>query len=224
MNLELADGETLADLGTYVSRARALDADGAIRLQAIGRVLAAWVCVVPGQGLTGSGLVLGLRTMPLVGAQDLDVTVALAAMGDRFARRSATGEAGTTLHVPPAEVSPRWAGMLPPRGGWEPVGTVPTADLLAAAEEGIAEVAQGAPDGSGAAAVGMLRARVWSREVMDAEGAPTGAPAGAGFAARALGFSRAGDGASATVHRHGAWTRVSLPGGHVLSRAASGTA
>lgn len=224
MRLTFTDGETLADLGTYVSRARSLEAEGAIRLQAAGGVLAAWVCVVPGQGLTGSGLVLGLRTMALAGPHDLDVTVPLAAMGDRFARRSATGEAGTALEVPPAEVSPRWAGMLPPRGGWEPVGTVATADLLAAADEGIAEVAQGAPEGSGAAAVGMLRARVWSREVLDASGAPTGAPAGAGLAARVLGFARAGDAAAATVHGHGAWTRVSLPAGHVLSRAATGSA
>lgn len=223
MRLTFADGETLADLGTLVARARSLEPEGAIRLQARGGVLAAWVCVVPGQGLTGSGLVLGLRTMALAGEQDLDVTVALAAMGDRFARRSTNGEAGTTLQVPPAEVSPRWAGVLPPRGGWEPVGTVGTADLLAAAEEGIAEVAQGAPEGSGAAAVGMLRSRVWSREVLDASGAPTGAPAGAGLAARVLGFARGGDERSASVHRHGAWTRVSLPAGHVLSRAATGT-
>lgn len=222
MTLAFADGETLADLGTYVARARALDAEGAIRLQAVGGVLAAWVCVVPGQGLTGSGLVLGLRTMALAGPHDLDVTVPLAAMGDRFARRSVTGQAGTDLAVPPAEVSPRWVGMLPPRGGWEPVGAVRTADLLDAAEDGIAEVAQGAPEGSGAAAVGLLRSRVWSREVLDASGDPTGAPAGAGFAARALGFARAGGSASATVHRHGAWTRVSLPGGHVLSRASTG--
>lgn len=203
MKLTFPDGETLADLGTYVARARSLEEDGAIRLQAVGGVLAAWVCVVPGQGLTGSGTVLGLRTMVLAGAHDLDVTVALAAMGDRFARRSTNGEAGTTLQVPPAEVSPRWAGVLPPRGGWEPVGTVRTADLLTAA-------------------VGMLRARVWSQEVLDAAGAPTGAPAGAGLAARVLGFARAADGRSATVHRQGAWTRVSLPSGYVLSRAASG--
>lgn len=223
MRVTFADGESLADLGTYVSRARSLEAEGAIRLQAAAGVLAAWVLVVPGQGLTGSGLVLGLRTMALAGEHDLDVTVQLAALGDRFARRAATGEAGTALDVPPAEVTPRWAGMLPPRGGWEPVGTVPTADLLAAAEEGIVEVAQGAPEGSGAAAVGMLRAQVWSRDVLDAAGAPTGAPAGAGFAARALGFARGGQEPPATVHRHGAWTRVSLPGGHVLSRAATGT-
>lgn len=210
--LDFTDGEGLADLATYAARARTLDEDGAIRLQAVGGVLAAWVCVVPGQGMMRSGLVLGLRTMALAGGHALDVTVPLAALSDRFARRAATGDAGTSLPVPPTEVTPRWAGVTPPRSGWETVGEVGTAVLLAAAEEGIAEVAHGAPTGSGAAAVGMLRARVWAREI---EG---GATAGAGLAAWALGFARPGDGQVAVVRRSGVWTRVSLPAGHVLSR------
>ncbi|MGD8150376.1 hypothetical protein [Ornithinimicrobium sp. Y1694] len=215
--LTFADGESVADLATYVTRARSLEAEGAIRLQAIGSVLAAWTCVVPGQGLMGSGLVLGLRTMPLAGAHELDVTVPLLALSDRFARRASTADVGTTLAVPPTEVSPRWAGVVPPRGGWEAVGSVPVRALFDAAEEGIAEIATGAPEGSGAAAVGMLRARVWSREV-EVDGAPTGAPAGAGLAAKVLGFARPDDDGVATVHRVGPWTRVSLPAGHVLSR------
>lgn len=210
--LELADGEGVADLATYVARARTLDDEGAIRLQAVGQVLAAWVCVVPGQGMMRSGLVLGLRTTALAGPSTLDVTVPLAGLSDRFARRAATGDAGTALAVPPTEVSPGWAGVTPPRGGWETVGEVGTDALLAAAEEGIAEVAEGAPPGAGAAAVGLLRARVWSREI------DGGATAGAGLAARTLGFVRPGDGQVAVVRRSGVWTRVSLPAGHVLSR------
>lgn len=211
-SLEFTDGEAVADLATYVARARTLDEDGAIRLQAVGGVLAAWVCVVPGQGLMRSGLVLGLRTMALAGGHAVDATVPLAALSDRFARRAATGDAGTSLPVPPTEVAPRWAGVTPPRGGWETVGEVGADVLLAAAEEGIAEVAQGAPAGSGAAAVGLLRARVWARELQG------GATAGAGLAARVLGFARPDEGQVAVVRRSGVWTRVSLPGGHVLSR------
>lgn len=218
MTLTFPDGETLADLGTYVSRARSLDADGAIRLQAVGDVLAAWVCVVPGQGLMRSGLVLGLRTMRLAGQHQLDTTVPLAGLTDRFARRAATGDSGPSLPVPPTEVSPQWAGVLPPRSGWEPAGSVPVAALLAAADQGIEEVALGSPEGAGAAAVAMLRAQVWAREVLDEGGTGTGAPAGAGLAVKVLGFAGPGDGQEATVHRSGAWTRVSLPAGHVLSR------
>jgi hypothetical protein len=210
--LTFADGEGVADLATYVARARSLDEDGAMRLQAVGRVLAGWVCLVPGQGLMRSGLVLGLRTTALAEDHRLDVTVPLAALADRFARRASTGDAAASFRVPPMEVVPQWAGVSPPMGGWVQVGEVATSTLLAAAEEGIAEVAQGAPTGSGAAAVAMLRARVWAKEVAG------GAPAGAGLAARALGFARAGDDAVAAVHRSGVWTRVTLPSGHVLSR------
>ncbi|HSP60564.1 MAG TPA: hypothetical protein VLO09_05850, partial [Ornithinimicrobium sp.] len=181
--LRFGDGETVADLATYAGRALTLDEDGAVRLQASGRVLAAWVCVLPGQGLTRSGTVLGLRTMPLADEHDLDVAVPLRGLTDRFARRAATGDAGTELAVPPSTVSPPWTALTPPRGGWEPVGRVAVGDLLAAAREGVAEVAQGTPEGAGAAAVATLRARVWGRELA------AGVPAGAGLAVLSLGFA-----------------------------------
>lgn len=210
--LTFADVESLVDLSTYVGRARAHDADGAVRLQAVGRVLAAWVCILPGRGLLGSGTVLGLRTMPLEGEHRLDTTVPLAALADRFARRGTTGDTGTLLPVPPTTVSPPWGGVTPPRGGWEPVGEIGSDALLAAAREGIAEVAQGAPATAGAPAVAALRARVWGRTLEH------GVPAGAGLAVLALGFAREGSGLTATVHRSGSWTRVSLPAGHVVCR------
>ncbi|MGC5583201.1 hypothetical protein ACPYOC_02525 [Ornithinimicrobium sp. W1665] len=209
--LRFADGETVADLATYAGRALTLDEEGAVRLQARGDVLAAWVCVLPGQGLTRAGTVLGLRTMPLADGHDLDVAVPLRGLTDRFARRSATGDAGTELTVPPTTVSPPWTALTPPRAGWEPVGRIPVADLLVAARAGVAEVARGTPEGAGSAAVAALRARVWSRELT------SGVPAGAGLAVLSLGFARDRDD-EATVHRSGPWTRVSVPAGHVLCR------
>lgn len=112
-------------------------------------------------------MVLGLRTLPLVGGvMPLDATVPLAGLSDRFARRAATGDATTRLPVPPTTVAPAWAAVSPPRAGWEPVGLLPVADLLEAARAGIEEVAQGAPTGSGASAVAALRARVWGRPLV----------------------------------------------------------
>ncbi|WP_130012043.1 hypothetical protein [Serinicoccus sediminis] len=213
--LSLADGESVADLATLVRRAARLDEDGAIRLQATGAggVLAAWVCVLPGAGLLRSGLTLGLRTMALAAdAEALDVTVPLGGLTDRFARRAATGDSSTTLAVPPTTLAPPWAAQSPPRGGWEPLGGIPAEELLAAARAGIAEVATGSPEGSGAAAVEALRARVWGRPVADTE-----VPAAAGLAVHALGFLRPGDGPAA-VHRSGAWLRVSTAVGHVVLR------
>lgn len=229
--LTFPDGESLADLATYVRRATRLDADGAIRLQVAGDrpVLAAWVCVLPGFGLLRSGLVLGLRTMTLAtGSSALDVTVPLAGLTDRFARRGATGDVSTELPVPPTTVAPAWAALSAPRGGWEPVGTLPTELLVQAAREGIAEVAQGTPEGAGSSAVESLRARVWGRPIEVSGPLDRLVPRGAGLAVHALGFAGPASGGagaagvsdgipeSASVHRSGPWLRVSTPAGHAV--------
>ncbi|WP_238335737.1 hypothetical protein [Serinicoccus kebangsaanensis] len=229
--LAFPDGEGLADLATYVRRAARLDPDGAVRLQVAGSrpVLAAWVCVLPGVGLLRSGLVLGLRTTALAaGSAVLDTTVPLAGLTDRFARRGASRDASTELPVPPTTLAPAWAALSPPRGGWEPVGRLPVELLVRAAREGIAEVAEGTPEGAGSAAVETLRARVWGQPVDDSSDVHV--PRGAGLALHALGFvgdrpGGAGDGApgegipeTATVHRQGAWLRVSTAAGHALLR------
>lgn len=217
--LRFADVESLQDLRTFVGRARTLDPDGAMRLQADGDVLAAWVCVLPGHGLLGEGVVLGLRVMPLVpGHAALDVTVPLSGLADRFARRESTGDVRATLDVPPATVTAAWTALTPPRSGWESCGRVDAAVLLQAAREGIAAVAEGSPEEAGAHAVTALRDRVWSAPLPGTargEEVP-GVPAGAGLAAYALGFAREGE--QATVRRAGAWVRVTLRAGHVLSR------
>ena len=211
--LRFADVESLQDLSTYVGRARHLEADGEIRLQAAGPVLAAWVRVLPGQGLLGQGLTLGLRTMPLDGPHHLDVTVPLGAITDRLARRSAEGDVGAELAVPPTTVTAAWTAVTPPRGGWEPVAQVACEQLIDVAREGIDAVAQGTPPGAGAAAVAALRARVWGA---DLAGEVPGVARGLAFAAFSLGFARPG--AVATVLHSGPWTRLTLPVGHVLAR------
>ena len=65
MELTFPDVQGLDDLRTYVARAKAADEDGAIRLQAQGQTLAAYVGVLPGSGLMAEGVVIGLRAMPL---------------------------------------------------------------------------------------------------------------------------------------------------------------
>lgn len=210
--IRFADAETLADLGTYVTRARSLDADGAIRLQSFGTTLAAYVGVLPGQGLMTTGAIIGLRVMalaePMEGGADggVDVTVSLASVAERLARG-----ATATLSIPPTMVSVSWAANAPPRSGWERVGELSVADVKTVATQGIAEIAQGAPEGSGAAAVAALRERVWTR---DSHTTPP-IPSGAAFAAYTLGFLM---GENARVFAHGRWTRLSTATGHVLVR------
>ena len=210
-DLRFPDAEALADLGTLVARAKSVDPEGAIRLQAHGRTLAAYVGVLPGTGLLAEGAVIGLRTMPLAEDSAVDVIVSLAAVSDRLARRD-TDPGRPALAVPPVSVRAPWAAVAPPRGGWERVGSLAADVVNEAAREGIEEVAQGTPQQAGGHAVAALRQRVWQRSTTTVPPFP----AGGAFAAYVLGFTPAG--AEVTVFAHGRWTRLSTPVGHVLVR------
>jgi hypothetical protein len=220
--LRLTDAESLADLGRFATRARALDAEGAMRLQASGSVLAAWVGVLSGTGILAEGTVLGLRTFALVEPAELDVTVPLGAVTDRTARG-----AGSDLRVPPTRAIASWSAVTPPRGPWEPAGTLPGDLLAAVARDGLAEVSDAVRERG--AAAGLLRDRVWARDVLEAAGphpdlldhsggfeGGASVRSGGAFAAYALGFLEPGW--PVQVLRSNRWTRLTAPGGHVLIR------
>lgn len=222
--LRLTDPAALADLGRYATRARALDADGAIRLQAGGSVLAAWVGVLPGSGILAEGTVLGLRTLALAEPAEVDVVVPLGAVTDRTARASATS---TGLTIPPTRALAAWAAVTPPRGPWEPVGDLPGDLLATVARDGLAEVADAVRERG--AAAGFVRDRVWARDVREAAGPhpdlldgdglvppDVRVRSGGAFAAYALGFLEPG--ATVRVLRSNRWVRLTAPGGHVLMR------
>lgn len=213
--LLLPDAATLADLATYVGRAKRVDPDGAARLVAHGDVLAVYVSPVHGGG---GPTVLGLRTLALAAAGDVDATVPLAALTDRFARPPAgpDDDEPVALAVPPAPATGvAWAGVTPPRKGWEAVGLVEAATLRRVASGGIAEVALGMPDVAGAAAVARLRAGVWGRPMFGEGGGPD-VPAGIAYAADALGFVTEGE--PAALYAAGPWWRLTTTRGHVLAR------
>ncbi len=206
----LADPGTAADLRTFVSRARTAD-DGAIRLQGAGPVLAAYVCVMRAKLLgEGTPTVLGLRTMALDAASELDVTVSLAAVADRLARMDAND---TALPVPPMTVNESWAAVSAPRGAWEELGTVDAEVLIQAAKDGVREIGQIIPVNPGALIVNNARAAVWGRPM---DGVAGELPGGAAFAAYALGFVAPGE--SGTVFGSHGWLRLSTGRGHILVR------
>ena len=160
--LQFTDPRDLADLRTFATRAKSID-DGAIRLQASGPVLAAYVCVLRPRLLGESTpTILGLRTMALAQPAETDVTVPLSAVLDRLAR---AGENDVELPLPPVNVTESWAGVGAPRGGWELLGALQDAELRQAAEAGITEVAAIMPDKPGALIVNNARAAVWGREL-----------------------------------------------------------
>lgn len=203
--LALADPETRHDLATYITRARRLDPEGAARLVAAGPVLAAYVSPVHG----GSGpTVLGLRTAALAEPAEADVTVALAALADRLALPHETA-----LPLPPMTVGDAaWAGISPPRTGWELVTALDPAELSAVAAAGIAEVARTVPTAAGGHVVAQVRAAVWGRELASAPGVV----AGAAYALDGLGFLDPQE--AVAVRSAGRWWRLSSSRGHVLVR------
>ncbi len=210
-SFRFADPQDLADLRTFAARAKAID-DGAIRLQAAGSVLAAYVCVLRPRLLgEATPTILGLRTMALAERSATDVTVPLSAVLDRLAR---AGGDDVELPVPPSTVTESWTGVGAPRSGWELVGSLPDSELRQAAETGISEVAGIVPDRPGALIVNNARSAVWGRPL---DG--SGLPAGAAFAALTLGFLADGD---QKLYRAGRWFRLTGPRGHVLARTGSG--
>lgn len=207
---DLADAGTVADLRTFVTRARIAD-DGAIRLQGAGPVLAAYVSVMRPK-LLGEGTpnIMGLRTMALTTESRLDVTVSLASVADRLARMD---ENTTSLSVPPVGVNESWAAVSAPRGDWKVEAHVTADDLIAVAKDGIKEVAQIIPVNPGAMIVNNARASVWGRTI---DGLPVTVPMGAAFAAFTLGFVAPGE--QGTIYSSNRWLRLSTARGHVLIR------
>lgn len=246
VSLEFPDPQGYADLATFVRRARAADADAAVRLVTRGAVLGVWAGVLAGSGLFATGAAVGHRGFALAGpvGADCDVVVSASALTDRFARMPGD----TVLSVPPTAAHAPWAGQLPLAGPWEPVGTIAESVLAELAADGIAAVARAVPDAVGSAAVDAVRHRVWAaalpvqRDVDRAEADEPGqspgwvVPTGAAFAAWVLGLlPRGARGSAGTaigaaggppdagdvaeVYRCGRWARVRLERGQVFARA-----
>jgi len=236
--LVLPDAAALADLQTFVGRAKQIDPGGAVRLAAHGEVLAISAAALHGGG---GPTVLAMRVLALAEPSDADVTVSVAALTDRFAFTDRTlapqplsaPNAGAPIRLTLPTVTATgatWAGMVPPRTGWSLEGVVRVAELRHAARAGIEQVAAGTPQVAGAAAVTKLRAQVWGRPLPGHQELP----AGTAFAAEVFGFlgtARSGSGLDAdevfdqeadqdavSLHRAGRWWRLSTTRGHVLAR------
>ncbi len=219
--LLLAEPQAPADLDTFLGRAVQI-LDGSARIVSAGGVLAVYVPVLFPTGLLDdSATILGLRTFALAApaddgedAGDVDSVVPMASLRARAAGSTASGE-GFERGVPTPVYSVTWAGVVPPRSGWTPLGvSVPSAVLAEAAEQGIREVAAAIPDSAGDAIVRQVRALVWGEPIAGAEAVPRGAA----FAAQALGFLPP-EGAEpdlGVVYEVGPWTRLTLARGHVL--------
>lgn len=212
----LADQQTAADLQSYLLRAKRLDPDGLVRLRAFGTVMAAYVAPIYSGNLMDSGpTVLGLRTCELAEVAEVDALVPIAAVQERLAKLlSETETKEFKIQLLETQRAP-WAGISPPRQGWESMGTINEARLTQIARDGIAEVAASLPESVGGPIAARIRGEIWGRGI-DLE---SRVPTGAAFAAAGLGFLTENEEVG-LYHAEG-WVRLSSEHGHVLAKAAT---
>lgn len=220
---QLVDVTSVEDVRTYLTRARTINDDAAVRFQGVGGALGIWTCVLTRVGLLDrTPTVLGLRTAGLGEPSTLDAVVNVGSVLDRMPRFQGAQDA--VLRLPPHDDQASWAGISPSLSGWQLVGVIAAQDLIGTAKTGTEEVAQTVPTDSGREMVQRVRSAVWSRvsdwgHIRDHDGNDLcTVPDGAAFAAWALGFLRSDDDSQVAVAVNGSWTRLSCPGGFVLIR------
>ena len=210
-SLTMPDREALADLTTYLARADRVDR-ASVRLVAGSGVLAVYTAVLhPGGLLDETPTVLGLRTVRIADDQQLDAVVPIASLVARLEAVEPHGDGVVRIGVPAEVATVTWAGVAPPRAGWQPVASTDAASLDAVARAGIVEVAEALPVDAGEAIVRRVRAEVWGRPIPQVEHLPTGAA----FAAHSLGFLGDPD-EQIPIFETGPWSRLSSARGHVL--------
>lgn len=213
----LSDRATAVDLQAYLTRAKRLDPEGMVRIRAFGDVLACYVAPIFAGSLMEQGpTVLGLRTSELLEEAEVDSVASITAVLDRLAALTSNGEGwkGKYQVVLPESVRAPWAGVQPPRSGWELVGEVSEETLTRIATEGIAEVADTLPESVGGPIAAKIRGEIWGRAMQFDSKVPTGAA----FVAAGLGFLTENE--VVPIYETQGWVRLSPMNGHVIAKVA----
>ncbi|MEU9865042.1 hypothetical protein AB0D99_29635 [Streptomyces sp. NPDC047971] len=202
--LHFADAREAADLAAFLARLIHYDRAAAVRLQAGGGALAVF-------GRPPSFEVLAIRTARLVDAVELDVTVSAGELLEGIEE-----SAGKAV-VPDTVTGPPWTGVLPPRGGWEPVAGVPGVVALrravaAAVSEFRARDEELPEERRTRAERDRIGREIWSRTVAD-----TGLPLRAVHAAQSLGFLPPHE-VPVALLASGPWLRLRTPYGSIALR------
>ncbi len=220
LELEFGSTDDAAALGVYLERLLALDKTAAVRFVGIGRVAAAYTAP-PLHGSASRGVtVLTVRTVAFAeGTPPFDRTVGAGRLLDAIRVNGGGSGAGTAsvayVALPdPLLGGPSWAGLLPPRTGWQPLGEIPLRRLAEAVAQGNADF-RFAALGRDRAALDSLAEEIWTREL------PHGLRWRAAHAAATMGFlgprPESGD-ETARVATHTRWLRLDTPYGTVLER------
>lgn len=178
------------------------------RLIADGSTLQVYVGVLFPRGLLdATPTVLGLRVFRLAEPFECDVVVPIESLVHRLQVGLEQGE--STTRVPAEVASLQWAAITPPKDGWRRRLGVSAEALTTAASVGVAKVAEVVPETIGESVLQKVRSEVWGAMIPEHKRIP----AGAAFAADALGFVAEG---SMTVHTLDNWVRLSSKAGYVL--------
>lgn len=207
--IRFLDQRDIADLSSYLTRARKLDDDGCVKFRAFGDILAVYVSPIFSGSLMGDGpTVLGLRTMKIEKAE-LDKTFTIASIQERLASPAVEG---MQLELPQESTRAAWSGVTPPRQDWEESGTVSQAQISQWAKDGIAEVANTLPSSVGSSIAARVRLGIWGKTVS----LEFHLPGAAAFAMAGLGFMQKDE--EIKVYTAKGWVRLSSAHGHVLSK------
>ncbi|MFF5895916.1 hypothetical protein ACFY8O_08315 [Streptomyces argenteolus] len=213
-SLRFADAREAADLAAFLGRLLHYDRAAAVRLQAGGGALAVF-------GRPPSFEVLAIRTVRLPEVHDIDVTVSAGELLEALNTDGTTEPAGVA-HLPQPVTGPPWAGLLPPRGGWQERPGLPgPADLRTSLADAVAEFrardAALPEERRNRAERDLIGRDIWSRRVGDTE-----LPLRAVHAAQSLGFLRASPGFPVALLASGSWLRLRTPFGSIALRGAGG--
>lgn len=214
--LHIADAGEAGDLAAFLARLIHYDKAAAVRLQAAGDTLAVF-------GRPPSFEVLAIRTARLAKPYEhgldssLDVTVSAGELLESVGESAESVESAGAVSVPQAVTGPPWAGVLPPRGGWQSETGLPPVDAVrglvaGAVAEFKSRVEELPQERRIRAELDQLGREIWSRTIGD-----TGLPVRAAHAAQALGFLR---GDSLDLLSSGPWLRLRTNYGSIAVRRA----
>ena len=202
--LRLADPREAADLGAFLTRLLRFDKAAAVRLQTANQGLAVFARLPLGESgpltVRTARLAAEPAEEPTAGEAAVDVTLAAGALLDAV-------DATPVLKLPPMITGPAWAGLLPPRRGWEHLRDLPAEPLRAAVSAAVTEFRRESADQDA------LAESIWSRQVD-----PSGLTLRAVHAAHLVGLLHQSD--HLALYRHPAWLRLAAPRGYVITRRA----
>ncbi|MGP3970939.1 hypothetical protein [Streptomyces sp. 6N223] len=204
--LAFAEPGEARDLAAFLKRQLGWDRAASVRLTAGGEVAALFT-------RPARFGVLAVRPGRLREPARIDATVSAGELLEGI------DEERDAVAVPAPVTGPAWAGVLPPRGGWQQLAQVPHGELGSTAAAVVAEFRERSERLAGAErtreALDAIAEEIWSRTL---PGTPL--PLRVVHAAHALGFLRARDAAPATVLRCGVWLRLGTPPGSIAVRTA----